>query len=305
MTIKDWIFVLAISGLGMMTANFIGFHVAFTESLPGVLVLLLIALCAAGLAHVIPLKLPTVAYCSILGLLCACPLSPVSQFVIESAGKINFTAPLTMVGAFAGMSISNQLLLLHQYAEGQGFTNCREYYDDNISGTTFRSEGHVVHDADGEIVLGAFGLEAFIDRQDLAGRGVLGAEAVAPTDDLHGDTPLLVDGADILIQGLSHGAGFLGAVQHGDALAGAGDRCQEVLRGKGAVEVDIHQAHLLALGGEVVHGFLGGFGGGAHEDDDPLRVGGAVVVKEVVVPARQLVDLLHVLLHGFGMEAIF
>ena len=72
-------------------------------------VLLLIALCAAGLAHVIPLKLPTVAYCSILGLLCACPLSPVSQFVIESAGKINFTAPLTMVGAFAGMSISNQL----------------------------------------------------------------------------------------------------------------------------------------------------------------------------------------------------
>ena len=49
------------------------------------------------------------AYCSILGLLCACPLSPVSQFVIESAGKINFTAPLTMVGAFAGMSISNQL----------------------------------------------------------------------------------------------------------------------------------------------------------------------------------------------------
>ncbi len=34
MTIKDWIFVLAISGLGMMTANFIGFDVAFTESLP-------------------------------------------------------------------------------------------------------------------------------------------------------------------------------------------------------------------------------------------------------------------------------
>ena len=108
-TIKDLIFDLAISGLGMMTANFIGFDVAFSESLPGVLVLLLIALCAAGLAHIIPLKLPTVAYCSILGLLCACPLSPVSEFVIQSAGKINFTAPLTMVGAFAGMSISNQL----------------------------------------------------------------------------------------------------------------------------------------------------------------------------------------------------
>lgn len=109
MRIKEWIFVLAITGLGMMTANFIGFDVAFLESLPGVLVLLGIALCAAGLSAVIPLKLPTVAYCSILGLLCACPISPISTFVIESAGKINFTAPLTMVGAFAGMSISNQL----------------------------------------------------------------------------------------------------------------------------------------------------------------------------------------------------
>ena len=40
MTIKDWIFVLAISGLGMMTANYIGFDVAFSQSLPSVLVLL-------------------------------------------------------------------------------------------------------------------------------------------------------------------------------------------------------------------------------------------------------------------------
>lgn len=109
MRIKEWIFVLALSGLGMMTANFIGFDVAFLDSLPGVLILLAIALCAAGLSHVIPLKLPTVAYCSILGLLCACPLSPIASFVIDAVGKINFTAPLTMVGAFAGMSISNQL----------------------------------------------------------------------------------------------------------------------------------------------------------------------------------------------------
>ena len=101
MRIKEWIFILAIAGLGMMTANFIGFDVAFQDSLPGVLVLLGIALCAAGLSAVM--------YCSILGLLCACPISPISAFVIEAAGKINFTAPLTMVGAFAGMSISNQL----------------------------------------------------------------------------------------------------------------------------------------------------------------------------------------------------
>ncbi len=105
---QEWIFTLALAGLGMMVANFIGFDVAFSQSLPGVLVLLVIS-AAAFLSWLIPLKLPTVAYCSILGLLCACPISPISEFVIQSVGQINFTAPLTMVGAFAGMSISNQI----------------------------------------------------------------------------------------------------------------------------------------------------------------------------------------------------
>ena len=37
---QEWIFTLALAGLGMMVANFIGFDVAFSQSLPGVLVLL-------------------------------------------------------------------------------------------------------------------------------------------------------------------------------------------------------------------------------------------------------------------------
>lgn len=106
---QEWIFTLVLAGLGMMVANWIGFDVAFSQSLPGVLVLLGISLVAIFLAWLIPLKLPTVAYCSIVGLLCACPLSPAADFVIQSVNQINFTAPLTMVGAFAGMSISNQI----------------------------------------------------------------------------------------------------------------------------------------------------------------------------------------------------
>lgn len=106
---SEWIITLAISGIGMMFANYIGFDVAFSTSAPGVLVLLVLSLCAVFLSWLIPLKLPTVAYCSILGLLAACPASPVSEFVIASTSAINFTAPLTMVGAFAGISISNQL----------------------------------------------------------------------------------------------------------------------------------------------------------------------------------------------------
>ena len=109
MKFKEWILLLTISGIGMIFANWVGFGVAFSQSLPGMLVLLVISLLAVVCDRYIPIKLPVVAYASIIGLLLACPLSPIADFVIVSANKINFTAPLTMVGAFAGMSISSQL----------------------------------------------------------------------------------------------------------------------------------------------------------------------------------------------------
>ena len=105
----EWIILFLISGLGIALANFVGFEVGFLESLPGVAVLLIIAFLGLVVSKIVPLKLPIVAYVSIIGLLAACPASPVREVVIESANKINFTAPLTMVGAYAGMSISDQI----------------------------------------------------------------------------------------------------------------------------------------------------------------------------------------------------
>lgn len=105
----EWAVMFVVAGLGIALANFVGFQVGFLDSLPGIVILLLISLAAVALSKIIPVKLPVIAYCSLLGLFLACPLSPVREFVIESAGKINFTAPLTMVGAFAGISISDQL----------------------------------------------------------------------------------------------------------------------------------------------------------------------------------------------------
>lgn len=105
----EWTFLFLLSGLGIALANFVGFHVAFTDSLPGVCILLVIAIAGVAVSKAVPLKLPIVAYVSILGLLAASPISPCREFVIASAGKINFTAPLTMVGAYAGISISDQI----------------------------------------------------------------------------------------------------------------------------------------------------------------------------------------------------
>lgn len=105
----EWAVMFVVAGLGIALANFVGFQVSFMDSLPGIMILLLISLVSVGISKVVPLKLPVIAYCSLLGLFLACPLSPIREFVIESAGKINFTAPLTMVGAYAGISISDQL----------------------------------------------------------------------------------------------------------------------------------------------------------------------------------------------------
>lgn len=104
----EWLFLLVIGACGTGLANFIGYDVGFMESLPGLAVLVIISMLAVVCTKVIPLKLPIVAYCAIIGLLAACPLSPVRTFVIDAAAKINFTAPFTM-GAYAGLAIGDQL----------------------------------------------------------------------------------------------------------------------------------------------------------------------------------------------------
>lgn len=105
----EWAVMFIVAGIGIALANLVGFKVPFAESLPGTVILLLISFVSVVISKVLPVRLPVIAYCSILGLLIACPLSPIREFVIEAAGKINFTAPLTMVGAYAGISISDQL----------------------------------------------------------------------------------------------------------------------------------------------------------------------------------------------------
>ena len=105
----EWAVMFVVAGLGIGLANFVGFDVNFMDSLPGILILLAISLVAVVISKLVPLKLPIIAYCSILGLLVVCPISPMREGVIEAVNKINFTAPLTMVGAFAGISISDQI----------------------------------------------------------------------------------------------------------------------------------------------------------------------------------------------------
>ena len=161
--------------------------------------------------------------------------------------------------------------------------------------------GHVVHDADGELALGGGLGQLLIHREHAGGRGVLGAQAVAAADDGDVGAPRVGQGSHhVQVEGLALGAGLLGAVQHGDVLAGGGDSGQQLVRAPGTVQAHLDQTHLLAVGVEVVDDLLGHVADGAHGDDDPVGVGHAVVVEQLVIGAQLGVDLAHVLFHDAG-----
>ena len=92
--------------------------------------------------------------------------------------------------------------------------------------------GHVVVDAHGEMVL-HFAFQVVVHGLHHGGGEFLGAQTIAAAHYLDiiaaGFTQR---GADILVQRFAQGAGLLGAVQHGDLLAGGGDGGQEVLGGR-------------------------------------------------------------------------
>ncbi|MGM0900563.1 MAG: hypothetical protein ACQEXB_05565 [Bacillota bacterium] len=105
MKMKEWVILLGLVGIAIITSNLIGYDISIFDSINGVLILCGIALIAVLLSKVIPLKLPIILYCSLIGLLLAAPMSPVADVVTEATSKIEFKAPLTVVGALAGISI--------------------------------------------------------------------------------------------------------------------------------------------------------------------------------------------------------
>ena len=54
-------------------------------------------------------KLPSMIYVSLLGLLLACPVSPVKDIIVETTTPVAFLAPATALGAFAGISLGKDL----------------------------------------------------------------------------------------------------------------------------------------------------------------------------------------------------
>ena len=68
--------------------------------------------------------------------------------------------------------------------------------------------------------------------------------------------------------------------------------------------MDLEIAHLLPHGVQAGDSLPGGTADRAHGHDDPLGVGGAVVVEQVVILTGDGVDLLHIVLHDGGQLVV-
>ena len=102
--------LLMVSVIIILT-NVIGYKMPVKDSIIGVLLLSAISLIGLTISKVMCrfVKLPSMMYVSLLGLLLACPVSPVKDIVVETTTPVAFLAPATALGAFAGISLGKDL----------------------------------------------------------------------------------------------------------------------------------------------------------------------------------------------------
>ena len=95
----------------IILTNVIGYKMPVGDSIIGVLLLSAISLIGLTISNFMSrfVKLPSMMYVSLLGLLLACPVSPVKNIVIETTTPVAFLAPATALGAFAGISLGKDL----------------------------------------------------------------------------------------------------------------------------------------------------------------------------------------------------
>lgn len=103
--------LLCLVAVIMVITNIIGYQIPLADSIAGILTLCAIALFGLTLSKFMNrfIKLPSMMYVSLTGLLLACPISPVKDIIIQITSQAAFMAPATALGAFAGISLGKDL----------------------------------------------------------------------------------------------------------------------------------------------------------------------------------------------------
>ncbi|MBO7718943.1 MAG: hypothetical protein J6S29_02195 [Methanosphaera sp.] len=105
----EWIGILVIFSIISAIGNVVGYQYPFMESLIGMLILCGISLAGLIIETYVPWDIPSILYISILGLLLALPISPVSDIIIYYTSRVELISLTTVLLAYAGISMGKDL----------------------------------------------------------------------------------------------------------------------------------------------------------------------------------------------------
>lgn len=109
MKLKDSIIVLLITASLSVVGNYVGYKINILESIPGMLILVLVSIVGIILSKAIPIKIPSVAYIVTLSTILTVPGVPGSAIVSAYVAKVNFLALTTPILAYAGIYTGKNL----------------------------------------------------------------------------------------------------------------------------------------------------------------------------------------------------
>lgn len=102
--LKDTIVILLIVCAITLVGNLVGFKINPIEAVPGMLILLGIVVLGLIITEIMPGKLPSILYVSIVGTIVTIPGFPGAEWITAQAGKVQFLALTTPVLAYAGIA---------------------------------------------------------------------------------------------------------------------------------------------------------------------------------------------------------
>ena len=99
--------ILFLASLIIIISNAVGYGANLWDSVLGVFVLSLIGLAGLTFNKFLSrwVKLPSLLFVALFGLILGSPLNPFSAKLAEICFKVNFMAPATALGCFAGISL--------------------------------------------------------------------------------------------------------------------------------------------------------------------------------------------------------
>lgn len=109
MKMREATIVLLITAAISIVGNYVGYKVNMIEAIPGALILVLISLAGIGLAEIIPINIPSVAYIVTLSTILTVPGVPGSAIISNYVSKVNFLALTTPILAYAGIYTGKNL----------------------------------------------------------------------------------------------------------------------------------------------------------------------------------------------------